>query len=108
MLTTARLGITTQEDANQALADLISHLAKGQEVSRASRKIDLEGLAKVVAELRERLDEQQIHWHPDRASPVGVATKQTRGRLRWLIVNSPFLAANPQLIGMVLVIARYG
>src|SRR5215831_18194486 len=57
-------------------------------------------------ELLKRLDNQKIHWKPDRAAPVRISAKQTRARLTGFVVQTMLGATDTQHIGMILVISR--
>ena len=51
-------------------------LIDGHEFSRTGRAFDFEIIAVVVMKFLQRLDEQEIHRHPDRPAPVGIAAKK--------------------------------
>src|SRR5258706_9501524 len=64
-----------QEKLREALRDFAGDFVDGEKFSRAGRTFDFEIIAVVAVELLERFDEQKVHWHPDRAAPVGVAAE---------------------------------
>src|SRR5262245_24794829 len=98
--------LVTKEYSGQAIGYLPAHLEEVHQVSRAGGALDLEGLAVIGVKLHQRPDDQRIHREPDGPSPVGVAAKHPAVGFRWQVVNPVFLAAHPEDIGMLGVIAR--
>src|SRR5215470_4961727 len=90
------------EAVNQFLGDLI----KGEILARASGTLDLEVIPVIVMELLQRLDDQEVDWKPDRAAPIGVASKQARPGFRRLIIHLEHVAVHPIGEWVRLVIAR--
>src|SRR5437762_11470757 len=68
------------------------YLPQVHHLSRSSRELDFEVVAEVVVKLLQRLDEQVVRREPDRAAPVGVATKQPCRRFARLIIHAVLIA----------------
>src|SRR5437660_6178823 len=77
------------------------YLPQVHHLSRSSRELDFEVVAEVVVKLLQRLDEQVVRREPDRAAPVGVATKQPCRRFAGLIVHAVLITFHMQVISIV-------
>ena len=64
-----------QEDGNNPFSEQPCGLAERHHVSRAGRKLNLEGVAVEVIVGLERLDDHEVDRHPDRTSPVGISAE---------------------------------
>src|SRR5215469_12351620 len=73
---TTALGVT-QEDALEARGQLAAHLEEIHEFSGARGTLDLEIVAVVQVVLDERAQDQDVHRHPDRTAPVGIAAEHS-------------------------------
>jgi hypothetical protein len=69
---TAARRLIADEDSCQASGKLVRNLSERQETTRARRALDGERIAVVPSGCCDRLDQQEIHRKPDRASPVRV------------------------------------
>src|SRR5947209_19615207 len=82
------------------------YLPQGHHLSRSSRELDFEVVADVVVKFLQRLDQQVVRRKPDRAAPVGVATKQPCRGFARLIVHAVLIAVHMQGIRIVAVKLR--
>src|SRR5215510_3828415 len=95
-----------EEDRPQPARNLLGNLPQSQEFPRTCRALHFVILAKIVVELLKRLDNQEVHWKPDRTAPVRISAKQARARLAGFVVQTMLCPTNTQHIRMVLVISR--
>src|SRR5690348_13233854 len=64
--------LVLQEDARHPARQLSRHLPQSHHLSRPGWKLDLEVVAQIVMKLLQRLDQQVVHWEPNRPPPIGV------------------------------------
>lgn len=95
-----------KEDLHKPPRDFSGNFPQRHHFPRACRAFDLETVSEIVVKLLERLDQQEVGWKPDRAAPIGVATKEPSARLCWLVVDTVVRAIRRQVIGMVAVNLR--
>src|SRR5437879_103663 len=78
-----------QEDPDKPARELLRDLPERRKRVRPGGELDLERVAVVPVEPLERLDEEEVEGHPDRASPVRVAAEEP-GRGLAGLVGDPF------------------
>src|SRR4029453_7157166 len=100
----ARLG--AQESAGETIGDLLADLEEVHHGAGPRGTFDLEGVTVVQIVLEERSDEDGVHGEPHRPTPVGFAAEHAGIRLRRQIVDTIFLAAYPEDVGVLLVELR--
>src|SRR5262249_40936607 len=69
------------EQAGQPSRELLADYQEVQLATRADRTLDLEVVAQVGILVDQRADEHELHRHPDRSPPVGVAPKHPAVRI---------------------------
>src|SRR6516164_428724 len=70
--------LVAQKDPAQTLRQLVGHLSEMHQPARPDRAFDLEIVAVITVEPMQRLDNQEIHRHPDRTAPIGIAAEHAR------------------------------
>src|SRR6516225_10446188 len=71
-----------QEDAGQAIGDLVRHLVQVHDIARTGRALDFEVVAVIGVVVQQRADYQRIDRHPDRTAPVRVPAEHASIGLR--------------------------
>ena len=89
------------EDPYQALLELQRHLPEIEPVARARGELHLETVAVVVGVFLQRLDQQEVHRHPHRPTPVGIAPKHCHRAVRRAVGQDLAVGALGERIGMV-------
>src|ERR1051326_5151112 len=84
----ARAICIPEEDRPKPARTFLGNLPQSQEFPRTCRALHFVILAKIVMELLKRLDNQEIHWKPNRTAPVRISAKQTRARLAGFVVQT--------------------
>src|SRR6187455_830924 len=67
--------VVAHEETREPGGQFVGHLRKCQEASRSGRTLHGERIAVVAGGRGECLDQEKVHRHPDRTSPVGVASE---------------------------------
>src|SRR5262249_3860122 len=75
------------EERDQPFAEVVGDLLQRVLVAGSRRILELELVSEEAGIPRERLDDEEVHGHPDRPAPVRVAAEHPRGRLRGLVVD---------------------
>src|SRR5262249_54332022 len=65
--------LVADEQAREPSRELLADLEEIQLAARTDRTLDLEVVAQVSILVDQGADEHELHRHPDRAAPVGVA-----------------------------------
>src|SRR5262245_53521286 len=89
-----------QEQPRQAARKFVGDFIDGDAFSGTGRILDFKIVAVVMVKLLQALDEEVVHWHPNRPTPVRVATKETGIRLRRLVAYAHGVAMGVELVGM--------
>src|SRR5882724_9420431 len=97
----ATTSLILQEYVRHTARQFSRYLPQGHHLSRPGWELDLEIVSEVVMELLERLDQQVIHWEPDRTAPIGVAAEQPSRRLAWLVVDPMLHVLRGELVRVV-------
>src|SRR5271165_2705018 len=97
--------LVPQKWPRQAPRDQGGGVPQGHELARTGGALHFEVVAKIVMELLQRLNQQEIDREPDRPAPVGVAAKQSSGRFAGLIIDSIFGVAEPQHVRIIAMVA---
>ena len=100
-------GLVAQEDALQAIGDLVGHLGERHQRAGAGGTLHAEGVAVVGVELDQRANEEDVHREPHRAAPVGVPTEHPAVRLGRLIRDLVILPSDVHDVWMLLVPPRH-
>src|SRR5271157_4588529 len=67
--------VTPEEDSRQSLGHLRAGLPQRLFLFRPRGKFHFEFGAVVIVNPLQRLDQQEIHWKPDRAAPIGISSE---------------------------------
>src|SRR5262245_48106584 len=94
--------LVTQEDAREAVGDLLGDLKEIHQAAGAGRALDREVVPIVQIEAQERSDDEGIHRKPDRPTPIRIAAEHATVRLRRQIVYPVFVTTHMEDIRMPL------
>src|SRR6516162_1387744 len=97
--------LVADEQARQPSRDLLADLQEIQLAARADWTLDLEVVAQVGILVDKGADEHELHRHPDRSAPIGVAPKHPAVRIARDVTDPVLLSAGVEDIGVVGVIA---
>ena len=92
--------LVAQKDPAQTPGELGSHFAKVMQPARPDRTFDLEVVAVITVEPLQRFDDQEIHRHPDRAAPIGIAPEHACVRLPRNVADLEPAAGTFQHVGI--------
>src|ERR671925_1782990 len=95
-----------QEDPREPARQLGGDLGERHHVARARRELDLQLAAVEMIEALQRLDDEEVHWKPDRSPPVGVPSEQPARRFRRLVVDTVRVPLDVQDVRMLGVVTR--
>ena len=98
--------IVSLEDGGEPARDLLGHLVQMHLPPGAGRTFDREFIAVIDVVLQQRPQDQPVHRHPDRPPPVGIAAEHPGVRFRRQVGHAILLAAYPEHVRMVDVVAR--
>lgn len=97
--------LIAEEDAGQSVLDFLRHLEQVHQFAGTGWAFDLEAIAIVQVVLQQRPDDDGIHRHPHRATPIGVAAEHAAVRFGRQVIHTVFLPAgieNERVPGMEL------
>ena len=92
-----------QEDPAQPIRDLLGDLEEVHHLAGPGGAFNFEIVAVIEIEIQERPDNHDVHRHPDRPSPVGVAAEHAGVGFPRQVVHPVLLAAHVENIGVPLV-----
>src|SRR5262249_30654055 len=93
-----------EKDPSEPTRDLFSHLEQGSLLPGTRGTFDGEIVAIVQMILKQRPNDQNVHGHPDRSPPVGIAAEHARVGLRRQVGNAIFLVPDMEdkrMLGMI-------
>ncbi len=91
------------EHPDQPVGDLLAHLEQVHFVARPGGAFDFEVVAVEQIEVLQRPQDHDVHRHPDRAPPVGIAAEHAGVRLGREVADPVLLAVNVEPVGVLLV-----
>src|SRR5262245_26008889 len=74
-----------EEDRNQPPLEIVGDVIERKLASRACRIFDEKVVPVALIQVAKPVKEQQVRWHPDRTTPVRVATEHAGARLSRLV-----------------------
>src|ERR1700737_2717254 len=88
-----------QKYSDQPSRKLMGHLAKIFQNSRTGRAFDLEIITVKKMVAFKGFKNQVVDWKPDRTSPIGITAEQIGITLARYIIDTIFLAVDPEDVG---------
>src|SRR5215469_5922911 len=70
-----------QENAHKAPCNLLRDFIEIHALARAGWALDGKSVPIICVVVHQSAEDEHVHWHPDRSTPVGVATKHSSIRL---------------------------
>ena len=98
----------TKEDSRETPGNFRRGLPQRCLFPRAGRKFDLELISIEVMEFLQRFQQKEINRKPDRSTPVGISSKQSRAGFRRLVVHAMFHSVDRKDVWVALVEFRDG
>ena len=102
----AAAALVAQEDSRQSLGQPLRDLVERRPVPRSGRILHPEARPIVGVVVDERLDEERVDRHPDRAAPVRVSAEEATVRLGRQVSNLDLLAVDVEGIRVLEVVTR--
>jgi len=97
-----------EEESGQTAAQVGRYLVQGGVVAAAGRVLHLEVVAVVVVEPLEGFDDEEVHRHPDRTAPVGIAPEQVATGFPGHVSDLEGLAIGLEPVGSLFMDLRQG
>src|SRR5580704_4216 len=90
----------TKKDVCQPARQFTRYVPQRLHVSRSGREFDFEIVTEIVVELLQGLDQQKIHWEPDWATPVRIASEHSGQRFARFIIRSVLGSVDVEYVRM--------
>src|SRR5215831_21276039 len=92
-----------KENPREPVCELRGDVKQVHQPTGAGGTLDFEVVSVIEVEVQQRPDDEGVHRHPDRSTPVRVPTEHAAVGLPWQIIHPVFLSLRTKDIGLLLV-----